>query len=122
MTDINNIKNYSHNVEKIEKNNKPSVKQEAVKPEETEVKQTYVQDTGVLGRSQIKTTKGADVTGSVKAAVELAQNRPEILDASETFFNNALNRFISEGMEFNDAYTSAILAEEEFIEMCQKGC
>ncbi len=122
MTDINNIPNYGHNVEKIEKNNKPSVKHEAIKPEETQVKQTYVQDTGVLGRSQIKTTKGADVTGSVKAAVDLAQNHPDVLEASETFFDKVLEKFINDGMEYNDAYTSAILAEEAFLEMCQKSC
>ena len=118
MAEINNIPNFGiNNNKKVENlNNKEVVvPQPLVEEECTEHK--YVQDTGVLGRSQVKCAKCGDIAKSIDEAVSLAKNNPTLLTASESMFDTMYKDFKARGMEESEAYMRALLAEEEFMEL-----
>lgn len=118
MAEINNnIPKFGYNIEKIDnKNNKiaesisPEIQQEAQEHQ-------YVPDTGVLGRSQIKNTKGADVSKSVDEAVMLAEKYPQLLECGDELFDVLYEQFVADGMEESEAYSKASLAMEEFCDI-----
>lgn len=122
MTDFNNNINKFRPIEKPVdvKITKTSGEQKA---EEKEVVQEqtpkFVQDTGVLGRSQIKQPKEVGIAKSVDEAVALAMNKTPILTASEKIFENAYERYIAEGRSDADAYMLAALEEDEFLSIVE---
>ena len=115
MAEINNnIPNFSKNIEKVDvKKGKEIQIEPAVIDEKAET--TYVADTGVLGRSQVRNAKGADIARSVDEAVMIATKNPALLTGSETIFNTIYNDLIESGMNESDAYMKALMAEEEFL-------
>lgn len=119
MAEINNnIQKFGINSEKIDKKKNP-IKEETRKPTDTEKGQesAYVPDTGVLGRSQVKRTRGGDISKSVDEAVSLATKHPEILAGSEKLFDCLYADYLQSGMDPSDAYMKALLAEAEFMEI-----
>lgn len=80
-------------------------------------KTKYIPDTGVLGRSQIKNSKGADATRSVDEAITLCEKYPQIAECGDDFFDVLYEQFIADGMEPIEAYTKASMAMEEFVEI-----
>lgn len=118
MAEINNnIPKFGINNSKVENkvNKEVTVPQQPV--EEECVEQQYVQDTGVLGRSQVTCAKCGDITKSVDEAVALAKNNPTLLTSSEGVFSTLYNDFIASGMEESEAYMRALMGEEEFMEL-----
>lgn len=118
MAEINNnIPKFGYNIEKIDnKNNKAA----DVTPSEVQKEvsgQQYVPDTGVLGRSQIKNPKGADVSRSVDEAVLLAEKYPQLLNCGDELFDVLYEQFVAEGMDEAEAYAKASVAMEEFVEI-----
>lgn len=122
MTDFNNNINKFRPIEKPVdvKITKTSGEQKA---EEKEIVQEqspkFVQDTGVLGRSQIKQPKEVGIAKSVDEAVSLAMNKTPILTASEKIFENAYERYVAEGKSDADAYILAALEEDEFLSIVE---
>ena len=122
MTDFNNNINKFRPIEKPVdvKITKTSGEQ---KSEEKELVQEqapkFVQDTGVLGRSQIKQPKEVGIAKSVDEAVSLAMNKTPILTASEKIFEDAYERYIAEGKSDADAYILAALEEDEFLSIVE---
>ncbi len=121
MAEINNnISGYGINREKIEvKNKEPDLitKKEIEKLNKTPNKTDYVPDTGVLGRSQVKSAKHGDIAKSIDEAVILAEKNPVLLQCSESMFDCLYEKFLNQGMKPSEAYTRALLAEEEFLEI-----
>ena len=118
MTEINkSIVNYGYGLDKIEK----QPKKEQPKRENNEAnksdEQKYTPDTGVLGRSQVNSSSGANIAKSVDEAVALASKRPQILTSSDEMFNSIYQKLISEGMDESEAYLQAIMAEDEFLNL-----
>lgn len=118
MTEINkSIVNYGYGLDKIEK----QPKKEQPKRENNEAnksdEQKYTPDTGVLGRSQVNSSSGANIAKSVDEAVALASKRPQILTSSDEMFNSIYQKLISEGMDESEAYLQAIMAEDEFLSL-----
>ena len=124
MTDINDTTgkfgNYRNNeiykenkINKIKETNKfnNSESLEGTKP------QNKIQDTGVLGRSQVHSGKGADISKSVNEAVILAQHNPEVLRGCQKIFEMLLEQYQREGLSEEEAYEKALLGEEEFIQI-----
>lgn len=116
MSEINNIGNYGLNIDKIDKKNikrsaETSAHQEDIKEKE------YVPDTGILGRSQVKTTKGADISKSVDEAVNMAKRHSTLMQCSEKIFNYVYQSYLDKGLSPSQAYEKALLAEEEFMEI-----
>ena len=116
MTEINgNIPNFGLNIGKVEpKKEKEILKQQSI---DNEQQQTYIQDTGVLGRSQVVRTRGGDITKSVDEAVNLAKNHPELLDGGDVVFESVYNTFVEQGMDEADAYLNALSAQSEFMDI-----
>lgn len=116
MTEINgNIPNFGLNIGKVEpKKEKEILKQQNI---DNEQQQTYIQDTGVLGRSQVVRTRGGDITKSVDEAVNLAKNHPELLDGGDVVFESVYNTFVEQGMDEADAYLNALSAQSEFMDI-----
>lgn len=116
MTEINgNIPNFGLNIGKVEpKKEKETLKQQNI---DNEQQQTYIQDTGVLGRSQVVRTRGGDITKSVDEAVNLAKNHPELLDGGDVVFESVYNTFVDQGMDEADAYLKALSAQTEFMDI-----
>lgn len=116
MTEINgNIPNFGLNIGKVEpKKEKEILKQQNI---DNEQQQTYIQDTGVLGRSQVVRTRGGDITKSVDEAVNLAKNHPELLDGGDVVFESVYNTFVDQGMDEADAYLNALSAQTEFMDI-----
>lgn len=115
MAEINNnIPKFSKNIEKVDvKKGKDIQIEPAVIEDKAET--TYVADTGVLGRSQVRNAKGADISRSVDEAVMIATKNPALLTGSETIFDTIYNDLIESGMNESDAYMKALMAEEEFL-------
>ncbi len=119
MTEINNNL-HGFELNNVEKTKIPKVKEERIQGTETpeqEESKNIVPDTGVLGRSQIRSKKGSDVTKSVDEAVDLAKNNPVLMNASDKIFNSIYDDYIKQGIDPSDAYIKALLAEEEFCEL-----
>ena len=116
MSDINdNIKNqiiYGINTPRIRKTKDSSLKV----PAET-AEQLYVQDTGVLGRSQVCEFKGSDIEKTVLEAVKLAKEQPVRLGCSEKMFDALQNYYINRGLSEKASYYNALLGEEEFLDI-----
>ena len=116
MTEINNIGNYGLGIDKIDKS---GIKKSAeVSAHQDDIKEKeYIPDTGVLGRSQVKTTKGADVSKSVDEAVNMAKNHPNLLLCCEEMFDGIYKHYLDKGLSSSEAYEKALLAEEEFMKI-----
>ena len=117
MTDINNNINKFRpieNVKNVKINSEPKVEDNK---DDVIIDQApkFVQDTGVLGRSQIKQPKEVGIAKSVDEAVALAMNKTPILTSSEKIFDEAYERYIAEGKSEADAYIMAAFEEEEFL-------
>ena len=118
MAEINNnIPNFGINNKKID--NVPSKEVPTVTPqiEEDVIEQQYIQDTGVIGRSQVTCAKCGDITKSVEEAVALAKKNPTLQSASESVFNTLYKDLVESGMEESEAYMRALMGEEEFLEL-----
>ena len=115
MTEINNnMHNYEFaGIDKIKKN-KEQDKQIDIKQGENPNKE-YAADTGVLGRSQLRTRKGSDVSLSVNSAVKAAQCRPEILTIGDKLFDSMYDKYLKEGLDPSTAYINACCAQEELM-------
>ncbi len=119
MAEINNSNfvKYPIGNKPIEINNKEKEAQPQQTSKETQ-ERSYVPDTGVLGRSQVKCSKcGADITQSVDEAVALAKGNPGLLLGSDRIFDSIYNGLLLEGMEESEAYMKALACEEEFMQM-----
>ena len=116
MTEINsnNIPKYTH-IEKIEAKPVHHQPKEVVEPEEKETPK-YVQDTGVLGRSQVKSVKTTDV---VDETIALMKSDKDIIIAANDFFEKMYDDFKELGYSDEDSYTNALLAQEEFFGIAQ---
>lgn len=123
MTEINNNNmNYDTTIRKVKQINPPekaektenieNIEEQAIKQE-----QNFIEDTGVLGRSLVKKSNGGNVAKSIDEAVFIAINHPEILEGGEELFNAAEDYFKNSGMNEEEAYFSALLAQEEFNEL-----
>lgn len=118
MAEINNnITSFGRNIEKIETAPKESTTQKAPADEERTKTLEYIPDTGILGRSQVKKANGGNIAKSVDEAVALAKEAPALLCGCESIFDCVYKDFINQGMEPSEAYTKALLAEEEFMQM-----
>lgn len=118
MAEINNnIPNFGINSKKVENKTNKEVVQPQLPVEEECVEYQYVQDTGVLGRSQVTCAKCGDIAKSVDEAVALAKNNPTLLNSSEGVFNIMYQDFLASGMEESEAYMRALMGEEEFMEL-----
>ena len=119
MTEINNklphigLNNIEYQTQK------PAQEYKAPAGTDEEKQQDDIKDTGVLGRSQVRTANGADISKSVNSAVELAENNPALLNCSDKMFDEMYNQFLKQGMTEKDAYINACLAEGEFVETAQ---
>ncbi len=120
MAEINNnIPNFGYNkkVERINNQELPTGQEEVVQqPEQTEV--NYVPDTGVLGRSLVKPSNGANIAKTIDETVHIATSKPEILTGSEGVFDSIYKDLIEQGKNPDDAYYEALMAEEAFLEIC----
>jgi len=81
-----------------------------------------VQDTGVLGRSQVCEYKGGDIEKSVREAVKLAKEQPVRLSCSEKIFDALYEYYLNSGLGEKAAYHNAALGEEEFLELSSSFC
>ena len=112
MTEINNFNNFGiKNIETKKINIKEKLEKQVANVEE----KTYAPDTGVLGRSQVASPKGADVSKSVDEAIALSLKNPELMEASEEFFDKIYADLIKKGLTPEEAYAKAAMAEEEFV-------
>ncbi len=122
MAEINNnVPNYLINIDReIRTKNKEPKK---TREKDLDIKDKnpmtaeYIQDAGVLGRSQIKSIKGADVSKSIDETVYLSDSYPELLSASGEIFDRLYNKYLALGIEPSDAYTRALMGEEEFLKI-----
>jgi len=110
MTEIN--PNYGN---PIDRNNPVHVKKgtdvnnkEIIKDETT--KKEYTPDTGVLGRSQVKSAKGGNITQSINET--LKQSEPVIL-LKDGIFEEAYNEFIADGLSKDEAFIAALAFTEK---------
>ena len=119
MAEINNNNIPSFGYKKIEKIEKPELPEKIIeqenKPKET---QQYVQDTGVLGRSQVRPANGGNIPQTVNETVELMKTNPAICGCCEGVFDTIYNDLIAQGKNPDDAYMKALFAEEELLEIC----
>ena len=114
MTEINNIPGFGYNPE----NNRIRHAKETVNlPEAEAIVRSVVPDLGVLGRSQIKGVKSADITRSVDEAVALAKGNPAILEACDKLYENIYQSKIKEGMTAAEAHEFALMAEGELLDI-----
>lgn len=123
MTEINNNNmNYDTTIRKVKQINPPEKAEkteniENIEEQTIKQEQNFIEDTGVLGRSLVKKSNGGNVTKSIDEAVFIAINHPEILEGGEELFNAAEDYFKNLGMNEEEAYFSALLAQEEFNEL-----
>lgn len=120
MAEINNNSNYvKYPIGKkpIEITNKDKeVQQQPTQQEPQE--RSYVPDTGVLGRSQVKCSKcGADFTQSVDEAVALAKNNPGLLLGCDKIYESIFQGLLAEGLSEAEAHEKAMACEKEFYEL-----
>ncbi len=117
MAEINNnIPKFGRNIERIENFNKESIIPETSTGEKNKPME-YIPDTGVLGRSQVKSTKGGNIQKSVDEAVLLASKNPALMCGCESVFDCIYKDLLAQGMKESDAYMKALLAEEEFLQV-----
>ncbi len=122
MAEINNnIPNYLLNIDReIKTKNKLP---EKAREKDIDIKDKnpntaeYIPDAGVLGRSQIKNIKGTDVSRSIDETIYLSETHPELLRASGEVFDRLYQGYLRRGVEPSEAYTKALMGEEEFLEM-----
>lgn len=123
MTEINNNNmNYDTKIRKVKQINPPEKAEkteniENIEEQTIKQEQNFIEDTGVLGRSLVKKSNGGNVAKSIDEAVFIAINHPEILEGGEELFNAAEDYFKNLGMNEEEAYFSALLAQEEFNEL-----
>ena len=118
MTEINqNYGQYGHNIE-----NSKSVhftkESEATAQELKSVAEEhiYAPDTGVLGRSQVKSPKGGNITKSVNEAVAMATEMPAVMFLSDEIFDEAYKVFLEDGMTEDEAYVAAMALTDRICE------
>ncbi len=118
MAEINNnITKFGYNIEKLD-NSKNKIQDANPTEIHTGAEEIqYVPDTGILGRSQIKNPKGADVTRSVDETIAMCEKYPQIMECGDELFDTLYEQFLADGLEPFDAYTKASLAMEEFVEI-----
>ncbi len=118
MTEINNnIPNFGHKIDKIENSNNKHKEENQVKSDTKDKGTNYIPDTGILGRSQVKNARGANISKSVDETIALAENNPVLLGCSEELFESLYKDFIATGMEPDEAYVKALLGEQELLEI-----
>ncbi len=122
MAEINNnISGYNiKGRENLEIKNvlEPEIKENEIEiKHKNPVKAGYVPDTGVLGRSQVRSPKYGDMPKSIDEAVVLAEKNPLLLLCSESMFDCLYEKFLNQGMKPSEAYTRALIAEEELLEI-----
>ena len=118
MSEINNNMNKIRYTRNIEPESKINDSKKLPKDNFVEEKQEdRIQDTGVLGRSQVHSVKGSDITKSVDEAVALAIESPEILEAGDPVFDALYEDFLKSGMKPEDAYAMAATGMFEFREI-----
>lgn len=118
MAEINNnISNFGINGKKVENNKLNKELQPQLQVKEEGLEQKYVPDTGILGRSQVKSAKGGDITKSVDDAIKMVKEYPELVEAGEVVFDSIYEQFLADGLSPADAYAQASLAVDEFCEI-----
>lgn len=113
----NNFVKYPVGNKPIDVNNKDKEVQPQPQVKEDGLEQKYVPDTGVLGRSQVKSAKGGDITKSVGDAVKMITEHPELVEAGEVMFDSIYEQFLADGLNPTDAYAQAALAVDEFCQI-----
>ncbi len=114
MTEINNIPGFGYNPEN---NRVKHIKEVSNIPEAETAARSVVQDPGVLGRSQVKSAKGTDITKSVDDAVALAKGNPALLEACDDLYESIYQDKIKEGMTETQAHEFALMAEGELLDI-----
>ncbi len=118
MAEINNnIPNFGINGKKVENNKLNKELQPQTQVKEEGLEQKYVPDTGVLGRSQVKSAKGGDITKSVDDAIKMVKEHPALVEAGEVVFDSIYEQFLADGLSEADAYAQASLAVDEFCQI-----
>ena len=112
---VNNIRLPKNHFDK-NINDSKKVKPENI-PAEEQPSLNIVPDTGILGRSQIHSTKGGDIAKSVDEAVALAHEYPEILKTGDEMFDALYDDFIKAGNSPEEAYAMASTGIMEFMEI-----
>ena len=105
MTEINNFNNFG--ISKIS-SKKANNEEKIEKPISEDVKeQSLVQDTGVLGRSQVN-FKGGNMQASIDEALAMMEKNPELLQECDNLFNKTYDDLTqNKGMDPTDAYFAA---------------
>ena len=118
MSEINNnMHNYGYGkIDRVEAKKEYDTKQQSENSKDADERK-FVPDTGVLGRSQIHRIKGADIERSVDEAVDMAKTQPTRLSCSEKIFDTMFEHYLDSGMSEADAYTKALMDEEEFLDI-----
>lgn len=117
MAEINNnIPSFGY--KKIEKIDKPEQIEKPVEQENKQEQQTYAPDPGVLGRSQVRPAKGANIAKTIDETVALADRNPALMGCCEGVFDTVYNDLIAQGKNPDDAYMQALYAEEALLEIC----
>lgn len=115
MTEINNYQNFGiKKVETKKVNNEVMPEKQVADVEE----KSFVQDTGVLGRSQVD-YKGGNPTESVNRGIEIAElfeKYPEYAMAAELFEEKAIELLKKDGKSDADAEELAGIMTAKFIE------
>ncbi len=118
MAEINNnIPNFGHKIEIIKHPDELTAKNSTPEDEilKNEPERNEITDTGVLGRSQVKTTRGGDISRSTDEAAELAEHNPALLYGCEEIFNSLYEDYLEAGMEPSEAYMKALFGEQELL-------
>ena len=116
MTEINNFNNYRiNNIEpkKLNSEEKPEVQVTDIEEEKS-----FVQDTGVLGRSQVN-YKGGNPAESINRGIEIAEifeKHPEYAMAAELFEEKAIELLKKDGKNDAEAEELAAIMTTKFIE------
>lgn len=122
MTEINNnnmhanMLKYNTYTDKVDAKQIQSEKTDVVETSEEKNAPQTIADTGVLGRSQVKSTKSSDVVSETIALMKADEN---MVSAANKFFDRVFEDFLAAGYEESEAYTNALLAQEEFFETAQ---
>lgn len=109
MTEIN--PNYGKPIERhepVHAKKGTDINNKEIKDEATEKK--IAPDTGVLGRSQVKSVKGGNITESINEALNTPKS---VLMLKDGIFEDAYNEFIEKGMPEDKAYYAAMAFTEK---------
>lgn len=118
MTEINNnIGSYGFKAGKTTSKKSVTENKNKDNAENNRAENEYIQDTGVLGRSQVKRSHGTDAISGIDSAVMTARTNPRVMIAADRLFDSVYDGFLKDGMNETAAYINACKASDEFMEI-----